>query len=83
MSARSHRRKGEAITLYCTQCTWSTDLAMTETDESREIPCAHCAAPLYWHCCLQCGLKYVGAQTPQCPICDGSGLDELDDASVD
>jgi hypothetical protein len=73
------RRKGEVITLYCSGCSWSTELAMADTETSRVVPCAHCGKSLYWHVCEQCGLKYVGAaEKPACPICDDDSLDSLD-----
>ncbi len=70
------RRKGETITLYCAKCTWSTELGMADTEHSQVVPCTHCNEPLYWHCCGQCGLKYVGSKEPLCTICDDPSLDE-------
>ncbi len=71
------KRKGESITLYCAKCTWSTELAMADTERSQVVPCAHCGEPIYWHCCDVCRLKYVGGKEPHCTICDDPGLDEL------
>jgi len=74
---RVKRRKGEVITLYCSSCTWSTELPMADTERSCVVPCAHCGKPLYWHACEHCGLKYVGGAAPRCPLCDDSSLDGL------
>lgn len=75
------RRKGECITLHCAQCSWSTELPMADTDESQVVPCAHCKALLYWHCCASCGLKYVGSAEPCCALCDGSDSELPEDLS--
>jgi hypothetical protein len=72
------KKKGESTTLYCTHCTWGTELSMAETESSRIVPCAHCGKPIYWHCCETCGLCYVGAQTPHCPICNDPELEGRD-----
>ena len=56
---------------------------MADTEESRVVPCDHCGKPLYWHVCAQCGLKYVGAATPQCPICADDALDSLGDEDAE
>lgn len=71
------RKKGEVVTLYCEGCTWSSELPMAATEQSVTIPCAHCGKPLHWHRCAQCGLGYVGAAEPSCPICSDSTLDEV------
>lgn len=49
---------------------------MADTEHSQVVPCTHCNEPLYWHCCDQCGLKYVGSKEPLCTICDDPSLDE-------
>jgi primosomal protein N' len=72
------KRKGEAITLYCSACSWSTDLPMAQAAESAVVPCAHCGQALYWHACARCGLRYAGTAEPTCPICDDASLDQLD-----
>jgi NAD-dependent SIR2 family protein deacetylase len=74
---RVRRRKGEVITLYCSQCTWSTELPMADTESSQVIPCSHCKALLYWHRCARCDLRYAGAAEPRCPICDDPGDGDL------
>jgi hypothetical protein len=73
----ARRRKGEAVTLYCTQCTWGSELSMAETEASRVVVCAHCGKPIYWHRCESCGLCYVGNEKPNCPACDDVTLDNL------
>jgi primosomal protein N' len=73
------RRKGEVVTLYCSSCSWSTELPLAETESSRVVSCTHCGKPIYWHACEQCGLKYVGNAMPECPICDDGSLDSLGD----
>ena len=56
---------------------------MADTEASCVVPCVHCGKPLYWHACEQCGLKYVGAATPKCPICEDSSLDSLGEDELD
>jgi hypothetical protein len=75
------RKKGEVVTLYCTHCTWSTELALAAMQDSQVIACVHCSSPIYWHVCPTCGLKFVGQEAPHCPICDGDA--SLEDVSFD
>jgi hypothetical protein len=63
------RRKAESVTLYCTHCTWGSELPLAETEESQVITCSHCGKPIYWHRCETCGLCYAGTEIPRCPIC--------------
>jgi hypothetical protein len=71
------RRKGEAVTLHCSHCTWGTELPLADTEASCVIQCAHCGSAIYWHRCEQCGLCYAGGEAPRCPICDDPSLDQL------
>jgi hypothetical protein len=75
------RKKGESVTLYCTHCTWSTELSLAETEHSVVVTCSHCGASIYWHACASCGLKYAGEQAPRCPVCDADG--SLEDITFD
>lgn len=72
------KKKGENVTLLCARCRWSTELAMSATEQSTIVPCAHCGEPLYWHCCATCGLRYMGEADPRCPSCEDPSLDELE-----
>ena len=66
------------MSLQCARCGWSSELPLRDTDNSTVLACVHCAASIYWHRCPTCGLCYLGAETPACPSCDDSTLDELE-----